>query len=129
MSGLLNLPLRPFGLFQVLALVPGTSRSGATILGGLLMGISRPVSALFSFFLGFPTMLGAGALKLLKFCLSGAHLTSAEALTLIVGTLTAFLVSLATLRFLTDFVRRHTFSAFGIYRIVLGIAVLLTLFL
>jgi len=117
------------GLFQVLALVPGTSRSGATILGGLLMGISRPVSALFSFFLGFPTMLGAGALKLFKFYLSGAHLTSAEALTLAVGTLTAFLVSLATLRFLTDFVRRHTFSAFGIYRIVLGIAVLLTLFL
>ena len=115
------------GLFQVLSLVPGTSRSGATILGGLLIGISRPVAALFSFFLGFPTMLGAGALKLFKFCLSGASLTGAECTTLLVGTLAAFLVSLTILRFLTDFVRRHTFSGFAIYRILLGVAVLLTL--
>ena len=117
------------GAFQVLALIPGTSRSGATILGGLLLGVSRPVSALFSFFLGFPTMLGAGALKLIKFCLSSASLTAAECITLLVGTLAAFLVSLLVLRFLTDFVRRHTFSGFGIYRILLGAAVLFTLFL
>lgn len=115
------------GAFQVLALVPGTSRSGATILGGLLLGISRPTAALFSFFLGVPTMVGAGGLKAVKFFLSGASLTAAEWVTLGVGTLTAFLLSLAALRFLTDFVRRHTFSAFGIYRIVLGVAVLFTL--
>ena len=115
------------GAFQVLSLIPGTSRSGATILGGLLLGISRPVSALFSFFLGLPTMAGAGVLKVTKFFLSGGRLAPTEWLILGVGTLTAFLVSLAALRFLTDFVRRHTFSAFGVYRILLGIAVLLTL--
>ena len=117
------------GLFQVLALIPGTSRSGATILGALCLGISRPVSALFSFFLGFPTMLGAGGLKIVKFILSGTRPTGTEWLILILGTLCAFLVSLAALRFLCDFVRRHTFRAFGIYRIALGIAVLLTLLL
>ena len=115
------------GAFQVLALIPGTSRSGATILGGLLLGISRPVSALFSFFLGLPTMIGASALKIAKFWLSGGTLSTAEWATLAVGTLTAFLVSLTALRFLMDFVRRHTFRAFGIYRILLGAAVLLTL--
>ncbi len=115
------------GCFQVLALVPGTSRSGATILGALLLGISRPAAALFSFFLGIPTMLGAGGLKAAKLVLSGVVLSGAEWCTLAVGTLTAFLVSLVTLRFLVDFVRRHTFSAFGVYRIVLGVAVLLTL--
>ncbi|MBQ9802161.1 MAG: undecaprenyl-diphosphate phosphatase [Clostridia bacterium] len=113
------------GCFQILALVPGTSRSGATILGGLAIGISRPVSALFSFFLGIPTMVGAGALKAIKFFASGEVLSAAEWMTLGVATLAAFLVSLATLRFLTDFVRRHTFAVFGIYRIVLGILVLL----
>lgn len=117
------------GLFQVLALIPGTSRSGATILGALCLGISRPASALFSFFLGFPTMLGAGGLKIIKFILSGACLTGGEVLILALGTLCAFLVSVAVLRFLCDFVRRHTFRAFGIYRIALGIAVLLTLLL
>ena len=115
------------GAFQVLSLVPGTSRSGATILGALLLGISRPTAALFSFFLGVPTMVGAGGLKAVKFFLSGETLTTPEWVTLGVGTLTAFLVSLAALRFLTDFVRRHTFSVFGIYRIVLGVAVLFTL--
>ncbi len=115
------------GAFQLLALIPGTSRSGATILGGLLLGVSRPVAALFSFFLGLPTMIGASALKIAKFLLSGNTLTAAEWITLGVGTLTAFLVSLTALRFLMDFVRRHTFSAFGIYRILLGAAVLLTL--
>lgn len=115
------------GCFQVLALIPGTSRSGATILGGLLFGISRPVAALFSFFLGIPTMLGAGGLKTVKLLLSGVVLSKAEWCMLSVGTLTAFLVSLVTLRFLMDFVRRHTFSVFGAYRIALGAAVLLTL--
>ncbi|MBR2011526.1 MAG: undecaprenyl-diphosphate phosphatase [Clostridia bacterium] len=117
------------GAFQVLSLIPGTSRSGATILGGLLLGISRPVSALFSFFLGLPTMAGAGTLKVAKFLFSGAHLSRTEWLILAVGTLTAFLLSLFALRFLTDFVRRHTFSSFGIYRILLGAAVLLTFIL
>lgn len=115
------------GCFQVLALIPGTSRSGATVLGGLMLGISRPVAALFSFFLGVPVMLGAGGLKAVKLFLSGAVLSGAEWCTLLVGTLSAFLVSLVTLRFLMDFVRRHTFSVFGAYRIVLGALVLLTL--
>ena len=115
------------GCFQVLALIPGTSRSGATILGGLVLGISRPVAALFSFFLGVPTMLGAGGLKAVKLLLSGAVLSGVEWCTLLVGTLSAFFVSLVTLRFLMDFVRRHTFSVFGAYRIALGAAVLLTL--
>lgn len=113
------------GCFQILALIPGTSRSGATILGGLAIGISRPVSALFSFFLGIPTMVGAGGLKAIKFFASGEVLLASEWIALGVATLAAFLVSLASLRFLMDFVRRHTFLVFGIWRIVLGVAVLL----
>lgn len=115
------------GCFQVLSLIPGTSRSGATILGGILLGVSRPTGALFSFFLGLPTMLGAGLLKGAKFLLSGASLTPTEGLVLALGTLVAFLTSLISLEFLVSFVRRHTFLPFGIYRILLGIAVLLTL--
>ena len=113
------------GLFQILALIPGTSRSGATILGGVLLGLSRPVAAEFSFFLGIPTMAGAGALKGVKFVLSGATLSGQEWLLLIVASVTAFLTSLAVIRFLMDYVRRHSFAAFGIYRIILGTAVLL----
>ena len=112
------------GCFQTLSLIPGTSRSGATILGGMLLGLSRPVAAEFSFFLGIPTMLGAGALKCVKFFAAGLVPTGAELLILLVGTLTAFLTSLAVIRFLMDFVRRHTFVPFGVYRILLGAAVL-----
>lgn len=115
------------GLFQLLSLIPGTSRSGATILGGLLLGLSRTAAAEFSFFLGIPTMMGASLLKAGKFFLEGSLLTPSEWLMLAVGTLTAFLVSLLTIRALLDFVRRHSFLAFGIYRILLGIAVILLL--
>lgn len=115
------------GLFQVLALLPGTSRSGATVLGSLLLGISRTAAALFSFFLGIPTMLGATALRTLAFLQSGTVLTAPEWLTLFIGCAVSFFVSLLTVDFLMSFVRRHSFFAFGIYRILLGIAVLLTL--
>ncbi|MBQ8356498.1 MAG: undecaprenyl-diphosphate phosphatase [Clostridia bacterium] len=111
------------GCFQMLSLVPGTSRSGSTILGGILLGLSRPVAAEFSFFLGVPTMLGAGVLKGAKFLLEGNALTGNEVLLLSVGTLTAFLTSLVVIRFLMDFVRRHSFAGFGVYRILLGGAV------
>lgn len=115
------------GLFQLLSLIPGTSRSGATVLGGLLLGLSRTAAAEFSFFLGIPTMLGASALKGFKFFWEGNTLLSSEWLMLGIGALTAFLVSLLTIKTLLGFVRRHTFTVFGIYRILLGIAVLLVL--
>ena len=117
------------GFFQVLALVPGTSRSGATMLGGTLLGLSRTEAAEFSFFLGIPTMLGASLLKGAKFFLDGNTLLREEALMLTTGALTAFLVSLVTIRFLMNFVKHHGFWDFGIYRVLLGAAVLLTLFL
>ena len=117
------------GCFQLLALVPGTSRSGATILGGLCLGLSRPAAAEFSFFLGVPTMLGASLLKGFKFFWEGHSLTGEEIAVIVTGALTAFLVSLAAIRFLTDFVRRHTFAGFGVYRILLGIAVVASVFL
>ena len=111
------------GSYQVLSLIPGTSRSGSTILGGMLSGVSRTASAEFSFFMAIPVMLGASGLKILKFILKGAVATTEEILLLVVGLVVAFLVSLLCIRFLMDFVKRHTFSAFGIYRIVLGIVV------
>lgn len=117
------------GCFQVLALVPGTSRSGATILGGLGLGLSRPAAAEFSFFLGVPTMLGAGLLKGVKFFGEGNVLSGDEVTVIATGALTAFLISLAAIRFLTDFVRRHTFVGFGVYRILLGAAVMASAFL
>jgi undecaprenyl-diphosphatase len=117
------------GCFQALSLIPGTSRSGSTILGGMLVGLSRPVAARFSFFLGIPTMAGAGVLKGVKFFLRGNVLTGEELLLLLVGTLTAFLTSLVVIRFLMDFVRRHSFAPFGVYRIVLGALVLIVSFL
>ena len=109
------------GAFQVLALIPGTSRSGSTILGGMLCGVSRPAGAEFSFFLAIPVMLGASFLKLLKF---GFAFTTAEIVILIAGTLVAFITSLIAIRFLVSFVRRHSFAVFGYYRIVLGVLVL-----
>ena len=113
------------GAFQCLSLIPGTSRSGATILGALLLGVSRGAGAEFSFFLAIPTMLGASALKLLKYILEGIAPTATEIWVLLVGCLVSFLVSILVIRVLMDFVRKHTFSSFGIYRIVLGIAVLI----
>jgi undecaprenyl-diphosphatase len=113
------------GCFQVLALVPGTSRSGATILGAILLGMSRTAGAEFSFFLAIPTMLGASALKVLKFLLEGSTMSGSEWVCLIVASLVAFVVSLLAIRSLMDYVKKHSFSAFGIYRIVLGALVLL----
>lgn len=113
------------GTFQVLSLIPGTSRSGSTILGGMLMGASRTASAEFSFFMAIPVMLGASGLKLLKFILDGFKASGAEIALLLVGIIVSFAVSLFVIKFLMDFVKRHDFSAFGIYRIALGILVLL----
>lgn len=110
------------GLFQVLSMIPGTSRSGATIIGALLLGVSRTAAAEFTFFLAVPTMLGASALKILKF---GSGFSQAEFITLIIGMAVAFAVSMLTVKFLMDYVRKHDFKAFGVYRIVLGIAVIL----
>ena len=112
------------GGFQVLSLIPGTSRSGSTILGGRLIGVSRSASAEFSFFMAIPVMLGASLLKILKFIMEGYTATSTEICLLLVGLLVSFAVSLAAIKFLTDFVKRHTFTPFGIYRIALGALVL-----
>ena len=112
------------GAFQCLSLIPGTSRSGATILGALLLGVSRNAGAEFSFFLAIPTMLGASALKLLKFLLEGNFPTRKEMVILLIGCVVSFLVSVLVIRALMDFVRKHSFAAFGLYRIVLGGAVL-----
>lgn len=110
------------GLFQVLAMIPGTSRSGATIVGALLIGVSRTAAAEFTFFLAVPTMLGASAVKLIKF---GFAFTAAELITLFLGMVVAFAVSVLAIRFLMDYVRKHDFKLFGWYRIALGIIVLL----
>lgn len=110
------------GIFQVIAAVfPGTSRSGATIVGALLIGVSRKVAAEFTFFLAIPVMFGASLLKLVKF---GFHFTGTEAMLLAVGMIVAFLVSLAVIKFLLDYIKKHDFKVFGWYRIVLGILVI-----
>ena len=111
------------GVFQLIAAVfPGTSRSGATILGAILIGVSRTVAAEYTFFLAVPVMFGASALKLWKF---GFHFTSAEAILLVVGMVVAFLVSILAIKFLMGYIKKHDFKAFGWYRIVLGAAVIL----
>ena len=112
------------GAFQCLSLIPGTSRSGSTILGAILLGVSRGAGAEFSFFMAIPTMVGASAIKALKFILSGAAITGTEVGVLIVGCLVSFLVSLLVIRGLMEYVRKHSFVAFGVYRIVLGVIVL-----
>lgn len=118
------------GCFQALALIPGTSRSGATIVGARLCRISRTAAAEFSFFLAIPVMLGASALKIGKyFLIDKLTMSGAEVGLLLVGGAVAFLVSLVVIRFLMDFVRRHSFEPFGWYRIGLGAAVLLYMFL
>lgn len=113
------------GAFQCLSLVPGTSRSGSTILGAILLGVGRSAGAEFSFFMAIPTMLGASGIKLLKFLASGVSASGTEIGVLIVGCLVSFLVSLLVIKGLMEYVRRHSFSAFGVYRIVLGAVVLL----
>ena len=112
------------GLFQCLSLVPGTSRSGSTILGAIAIGVGRSAGAEFSFFMAIPTMLGASAIKGLKFLLSGVAATPTEIGVLIVGCAVSFLVSLLVIRGLMEYVRKHSFSAFGVYRIILGVVVL-----
>ena len=113
------------GLFQTLALIPGTSRSGSTIMGASLLGVGRTAAAEFSFFLALPVMFGASALKLLKFFAGGNTFTMDEIWILAVGCITAFVVSLVAIKFLMSFVRNHSFAPFGWYRIVLGIIVVL----
>ena len=112
------------GAFQCLSLIPGTSRSGSTILGAILLGVARPAGAEFSFFLAIPTMVGASGLKLLKYLLEGMIPSMGEIAVLVTGCIVSFLVSLLVIRALMDYVRKHSFSVFGIYRIILGAAVL-----
>jgi len=112
------------GAFQCLSLVPGTSRSGSTILGAILIGVGRSAGAEFSFFMAIPTMLGASAIKGLKFLLSGVAVTGTEIGVLLVGSIVSFLVSMLVIKGLMEYVRRHSFSVFGVYRIVLGVIVL-----
>lgn len=110
------------GVFQVLALIPGTSRSGATILGAMLIGTSREIAAEFTFFLAIPVMFGASLLKLIKF---GFAFTSAELMILIVGMITAFIVSTIAIKFLMSYIKKNDFKVFGYYRIMLGVLMLL----
>ncbi len=114
------------GLFQVLSLVPGTSRSGATIIGGILFGASRVVAAEFTFFLAIPVMFGASLLKMVKF---GLHYTGAQIIIMVVGMVTAFIVSIISIKFLLSYIKTNDFKAFGWYRIALGLVVLAYLFL
>lgn len=109
------------GLFQVLSVIPGTSRSGSTILGAMLVGCSREIAAEFSFFLAVPVMFGVSLLKILKY---GLVMTGGEAVVLLVGLIVAYVVSMAAIKFLINFVKKHDFKAFGVYRIVLGLAVI-----
>jgi len=114
------------GMFQVLSLVPGTSRSGSTILGGIILGTSRQVAAEFTFYLAIPVMFGASLLKLVKF---GFNYTSSEILILIIGMVTAFVVSIISIKFLLHYIKKNDFTAFGWYRIGLGVLVFIYLFL
>jgi len=113
------------GIFQVLSLVPGTSRSGSTIIGGILFGASRMVAAEFTFFLAIPVMFGASALKMVKF---GLHYSGVEIIIMLVGMITAFIVSIFSIKFLLRYIKTNDFKAFGWYRIALGIIVLLYLY-
>lgn len=112
------------GLFQVLSIIPGTSRSGSTIVGALLIGVSRVAAAEFTFFLAVPVMFGLSAIKVLQF---GFSFTGAELVVLIVGSLVAFIVSVLVIKFLMGYIKKHDFTAFGWYRIILGIVVILLL--
>ena len=113
------------GAFQCLSLIPGTSRSGSTILGAIILGVARPAGAEFSFFLAIPTMLGASALKLLKFMLSDVSATGMEIAVLLIGCVVSLVVSLLVIKGLMEYVRKRSFAVFGVYRIALGALVLL----
>lgn len=113
------------GIFQMLALIPGTSRSGATILGAVMLGLSREAAAEFSFFLAIPVMLGASSLKTVKYFINYGFIGFDESVVLAAGMLTAFVVSVFAIKFLMHYIRKHNFKIFGYYRIILGIAVLL----
>ena len=113
------------GCFQCLSLIPGTSRSGSTILGAILLGVGRGAGAEFSFFMAIPTMVGASAIKLLKFLVSGVGATGTEITVLIVGCVVSFIVSLLVIKALMEYVRKHSFASFGYYRIGLGAVVLI----
>ena len=112
------------GCFQCLSLIPGTSRSGSTILGAILLGVGRGAGAEFSFFMAIPTMVGASAIKLLDFLFSGVGATGTEIAVLLVGCVVSFLVSLLVIKALMEYVRKHSFASFGYYRIGLGAVVL-----
>ena len=112
------------GAFQVLSLIPGTSRSGATIIGALLIGVARPAGAEFTFFLAIPVMVGASGIKLLKFFLDAGAMSGAEIGYLLIGATVAFAVSMLAIKFLMNFVKKHDFKAFGWYRIALGAVVI-----
>ncbi|WP_462259565.1 undecaprenyl-diphosphate phosphatase [Vagococcus teuberi] len=113
------------GLFQVLSLIPGTSRSGATIIGAMIIGCSRYVAAEFTFFLGIPVMFGASGVKTLKFLLKGNSFGSPEIILLSIGTIVAFVVSILAIKFLMGYIKKHDFKVFGWYRIILGTIILI----
>ena len=110
------------GVFQLLAMIPGTSRSGATIIGGILIGLSRKIAAEYTFFLAIPVMFGVSFIKIIKF---GLSFTAYEAAILIVGMIVAFVVSILAIKFLMGYIKKHDFKVFGWYRIALGILVLI----
>ena len=112
------------GLFQCLAIIPGTSRSGATIIGGMLSGVSRSAATEFTFFLAIPVMLGWGLVKVAKFVLGGLVMTQTELVVLAVGVVVAFVVSIVSIKFLVGYIKRNDFTAFGWYRIVVGVVLL-----
>ncbi len=112
------------GAFQCLSLIPGTSRSGATIIGAMLLGCARPVAAEFSFFLGIPVMCGASLLRIVKYLLQEGAFTGEQWIIMLLGMLVSFLVAVVTIRYLMSYIRKHDFKIFGYYRIVLGVIVL-----
>lgn len=117
------------GAFQALSLIPGTSRSGSTILGGTLLGTSRELAAEFSFFMAIPAMAGASGIKVLKFLLKGLSFTAGEWIVLVIGTVVSFLVSLFAIRFLMGYIKKHDFKVFGWYRLALAAVVLIAQFM
>lgn len=116
------------GCFQCLALIPGTSRSGSTILGSTILGFDRSTAAEFSFYMAIPVMFGASLLKIVKFIVKGVPMTMSGAVVLLVGTVVAFVVSVIVIRYLMEYIRKHDFQVFGVYRIVLGILILILAF-
>ena len=112
------------GCFQMLAIIPGTSRSGSTIIGGMLCGCSRTAAAEFTFFLAIPVMFGWGLVKCIKFVAAGIAMTSTEILVLAVGIITAFAMSVVAIKFLMGYIKKNDFTAFGVYRIIVGLVVL-----